>query len=97
LKAKSDTGEKIGILDLLRFEEDPQGVLGIPGAIRLDPLELRRKEQSTFQATSRSSSTAAAKTASQAPASALPCASTESKECKYWQAASNHGKPAASL
>jgi membrane protein DedA with SNARE-associated domain/rhodanese-related sulfurtransferase len=45
LKAKSDIGEKIGIIDLLRFEEDPQGVPGIPGAIRLDPLELRRKEQ----------------------------------------------------
>jgi membrane protein DedA with SNARE-associated domain/rhodanese-related sulfurtransferase len=45
LKSRLDTGEKIGIIDLLRFEEDPQGVPGIPGAVRLDPLEIRRKKQ----------------------------------------------------
>jgi membrane protein DedA with SNARE-associated domain/rhodanese-related sulfurtransferase len=45
LKSRVDAGEKIGIIDLLRFEEDPQDVPGIPGAIRLDPLETRRKKQ----------------------------------------------------
>lgn len=45
LKSREDAGEKIGIIDLLRFEEDPENVPGIPGAIRLEPLELRRKKQ----------------------------------------------------
>lgn len=45
LKIRLSTGEKIGIVDLLRFEEDPEGVAAIPGAIRLDPLEVRRKER----------------------------------------------------
>ena len=45
LKSRLDAGEKIGIIDLLRFEEDPENVPGIPGAIRLDPLEIRRKKQ----------------------------------------------------
>jgi rhodanese-related sulfurtransferase len=35
----------VGVVDLLRFEEDPEGVPGIPGAVRMDPLELRRKQQ----------------------------------------------------
>jgi membrane protein DedA with SNARE-associated domain/rhodanese-related sulfurtransferase len=43
LKERLDRGEKIGIIDLLRFEEDPQGVSGIPGAMRVDPNEIRRK------------------------------------------------------
>ncbi len=40
-----NSGEKIGIIDLLRFEEDPQEAPGIPGAVRLDPSELRRKKR----------------------------------------------------
>jgi rhodanese-related sulfurtransferase len=44
LKARLDAGERLGILDLLRFEEDPDGVAVIPGAVRLDPRELRRKK-----------------------------------------------------
>jgi membrane protein DedA with SNARE-associated domain/rhodanese-related sulfurtransferase len=45
LKSRLDSGEKLGIIDLLRFEEDPEDVPGIPGAVRLDPLEIRRKKQ----------------------------------------------------
>ena len=45
LKSRLDAGEKIAIIDLLRFEEDPEGVPGIPGAVRLDPLEIRRKKR----------------------------------------------------
>jgi len=45
LKSQLDSGAKIGVIDLLRFEEDPEGVGAIPGAVRLDPLELRRKKQ----------------------------------------------------
>jgi membrane protein DedA with SNARE-associated domain/rhodanese-related sulfurtransferase len=45
LKSRLDSGEKLGIVDLLRFEEDPEGVAAIPGAVRLDPLEVRRKKR----------------------------------------------------
>jgi membrane protein DedA with SNARE-associated domain/rhodanese-related sulfurtransferase len=45
LKSRLDSGEKFGVVDLLRFEEDPEGVAAIPGAVRLDPLELRRKKR----------------------------------------------------
>ena len=45
LKARLDSGERIGIVDLLRFEDDPQGVAVIPGAVRLDPLQIRRKRR----------------------------------------------------
>jgi membrane protein DedA with SNARE-associated domain/rhodanese-related sulfurtransferase len=45
LRAKLDAKAKVGVVDLLRFEEDPEGVPGIPGAVRMDPLELRRKQQ----------------------------------------------------
>ena len=45
LRSQLDSGAKVGVIDLLRFEEDPEGVAGIPGALRLDPLELRRKKQ----------------------------------------------------
>jgi membrane protein DedA with SNARE-associated domain/rhodanese-related sulfurtransferase len=44
LKSRLDSGEKFGVFDLLRFEEDPEGVEAIPGAVRLDPLEVRRKK-----------------------------------------------------
>jgi membrane protein DedA with SNARE-associated domain/rhodanese-related sulfurtransferase len=43
LKARLDAKERLGILDLLRFEEDPDGIAVIPGAVRLDPNEVRRK------------------------------------------------------
>jgi membrane protein DedA with SNARE-associated domain/rhodanese-related sulfurtransferase len=45
LKSRLDSGAKVGVIDLLRFEEDPEGVAVIPGALRLDPLELRRKKR----------------------------------------------------
>jgi rhodanese-related sulfurtransferase len=45
LKSRLDSGEKFGVLDLLRFEDDPEGVSAIPGAVRLDPLEIRRKKR----------------------------------------------------
>ncbi len=44
LKTRLDSGEKLCLIDLLRFEDDPQGVAGIPGAVRLDPPEIRRKK-----------------------------------------------------
>jgi membrane protein DedA with SNARE-associated domain/rhodanese-related sulfurtransferase len=47
LKARLDAEERLGIVDLLRFEEDPDGVAVIPGAVRLDPRELRRKKRVT--------------------------------------------------
>jgi membrane protein DedA with SNARE-associated domain/rhodanese-related sulfurtransferase len=50
LKSRLDSGEKFGVVDLLRFEEDPQGVAVIPGAVRLDPLEIRRKKRITVPA-----------------------------------------------
>ncbi len=45
LKARIDSGEKIAIVDLLRFEDDPEGIAVIPGAVRLDPLQIRRKRR----------------------------------------------------
>ena len=45
LKTRLDAEERLGILDLLRFEEDPDGIAVIPGAVRLDPRELRRKKR----------------------------------------------------
>jgi membrane protein DedA with SNARE-associated domain/rhodanese-related sulfurtransferase len=45
LKDRLDAREKIGVIDLLRFEEDPEEVPGIPGAVRLDPPEIRRKKR----------------------------------------------------
>jgi membrane protein DedA with SNARE-associated domain/rhodanese-related sulfurtransferase len=45
LKSQLEAKAKVGVVDLLRFEEDPEGVAGIPGALRLDPLELRRKKK----------------------------------------------------
>jgi membrane protein DedA with SNARE-associated domain/rhodanese-related sulfurtransferase len=43
LKARLDAGEKIAVVDLLRFEDDPQGSSAIPGAIRADPGKMRYK------------------------------------------------------
>jgi membrane protein DedA with SNARE-associated domain/rhodanese-related sulfurtransferase len=41
LKARLDAGEKIGLIDLLRFEDDPQDSIAIPGAMRADPGKMR--------------------------------------------------------
>ena len=41
LKERLDSGETIGVLDLLRFEDDPEGLGGIPGAVRVDPVKMR--------------------------------------------------------
>jgi membrane protein DedA with SNARE-associated domain/rhodanese-related sulfurtransferase len=43
LKARLDAGENIGMLDLLRFEDDPEASGAIPGAVRADPNEMRHK------------------------------------------------------
>lgn len=45
LKERVDAGEQIGIVDLLRFEDDPQDSAVIPGAVRLDPLQIRHKRR----------------------------------------------------
>jgi len=45
LKDRMDSGSKLAVIDLLRFEEDPEEVPGIAGAIRLDPLEIRQKKR----------------------------------------------------
>jgi membrane protein DedA with SNARE-associated domain/rhodanese-related sulfurtransferase len=45
LKARLDEGQKVGVIDLLRFEDDPEEIVGIPGAVRLDPGELRHKRK----------------------------------------------------
>lgn len=45
LKDQLSRGAKVGIIDLLQFEDDAQEVPGIPGAVRLDPPELRRKKR----------------------------------------------------
>ncbi len=42
LKERLDSGETIGILDLLRYEDDPEGVGAIPGAVRVEPKKMRR-------------------------------------------------------
>lgn len=45
LKTRLDSGEKIGVIDLLRFEDDPQDSHVITGAWRVDPREMRRKRR----------------------------------------------------
>jgi membrane protein DedA with SNARE-associated domain/rhodanese-related sulfurtransferase len=45
LKRRLESGEKIGVIDLLRFEGDPEGSSVIRGALRADPTELRRKRR----------------------------------------------------
>jgi len=48
LESLLNSSAKLGVIDLLRFEEDPEGVAAIPGAVRLDPLELRTKKHITM-------------------------------------------------
>jgi membrane protein DedA with SNARE-associated domain len=43
LKARMDAGARIGVLDLLRFEDDPESSCAIPGAVRADPSRMRHK------------------------------------------------------
>ena len=43
LKERLDAGDRIGVLDLLRFEDDPEDSTAIPGAVRADPKSMRRK------------------------------------------------------
>ena len=45
LKSRLDSEERLGIVDLLRFEEDQEEIAVITGAVRLDPRELRRKKR----------------------------------------------------
>jgi len=45
LKERLDSCKPIWIIDLLRFEDDPEGTSVIPGAVRLDPLLVRRKKR----------------------------------------------------
>jgi membrane protein DedA with SNARE-associated domain/rhodanese-related sulfurtransferase len=42
LKALMDAGEKVAIIDLTRFEDDPEDSVSIPGAWRGDPTRMRR-------------------------------------------------------
>ncbi len=44
LKERLDSGERIGVLDLLRFEDDPEGLGGIPGSVRVEPGKTHRGE-----------------------------------------------------
>jgi rhodanese-related sulfurtransferase len=43
LKERLDAGHRIWLVDLLRFEDDPEDSAAIPGAVRADPKNLRRK------------------------------------------------------
>jgi membrane protein DedA with SNARE-associated domain/rhodanese-related sulfurtransferase len=45
LKERLDSGERIGIIDLQQFEDDLREITAIPGAVRLDPQDLRRKKR----------------------------------------------------
>ena len=40
LQRKLDEGEKIGVVDLLRYEAREQDIAGIPGSVRADPKQL---------------------------------------------------------
>ncbi len=45
LKERLDSGASIGIVDLQGFEDDSQVITAIPGAVCLDPTDLRRKKR----------------------------------------------------
>ena len=45
LKEQLDAGGKVGILDLQRYEDDSQSATAIPGAVRLDPQQVRLKKK----------------------------------------------------
>jgi len=43
LKVRLDAGENVVLIDLLRFEDDPQDLMAIPGALRADPGKVRHR------------------------------------------------------
>jgi rhodanese-related sulfurtransferase len=45
LQRKIDDGDKIGVVDLLRYEAMDQELEGIPGAVRADPDQLRKAQR----------------------------------------------------
>jgi len=45
LKTLMDSGEKVAVIDLSRFEDDPEDSVSIPGAWRGGPTWMRRKSQ----------------------------------------------------
>jgi membrane protein DedA with SNARE-associated domain/rhodanese-related sulfurtransferase len=45
LQRKIDDGDKIGVVDLLRYDAMDREVAGIPGAVRTDPDRLRRAQR----------------------------------------------------
>jgi membrane protein DedA with SNARE-associated domain/rhodanese-related sulfurtransferase len=45
LQRKIDDGDKIGVVDLLRYEAREQEFAGIPGAVRADPDQLRKGQR----------------------------------------------------
>jgi len=47
LQRKLDDCEKIGVVDLLRYEAMDQQVAGIPGAVRVDPMQLSEGRRAT--------------------------------------------------
>jgi rhodanese-related sulfurtransferase len=42
LNTLMDTGEKVAVIDLNRFEDDPEDSVSVPGAWRGDPIRMRR-------------------------------------------------------
>lgn len=42
-QARLDAGENVVLIDLLRFEDDPQDLMAIPGALRADPGKVRHR------------------------------------------------------
>jgi rhodanese-related sulfurtransferase len=42
-QARLDAGENVILIDLLRFEDDPQDLMAIPGALRDDPGKVRHR------------------------------------------------------
>jgi rhodanese-related sulfurtransferase len=44
LQTRLDNGEKIGVIDLLRYEAMDQELAGIPGAVRADPKQLTESQ-----------------------------------------------------
>jgi 3-mercaptopyruvate sulfurtransferase SseA len=47
LQQKIDDGERVGVIDLLRYEAFGQELAGIPGAVRTDPTQLRSGQRVT--------------------------------------------------
>jgi hypothetical protein len=42
-QARLDAGENVVLIDLLRFEDDPQDLMAMPGALRADPGKVRHR------------------------------------------------------